>query len=189
MFGRLRAYKGLDLLRDAWPLLRASCPTAELRVVGEGEAEALAPGIGALPGVTLDCRWVAEAELPGLLAASDAILLPYREASQSGVVGLAFALGVPAVATPVGGLAEQVTDGVTGTVAASVTPAALAEAMARLCDPATRARLADGAREAGRALADWDAQAATLLAVMRGFLAGAEGPAGQGALPPEPPPG
>ncbi len=170
MFGRLRAYKGLDLLRDAWPLVLARHPGARLQVVGEGEAEALAPGLAALPGVVLEPRWVAEAEIPRLLAAADALVLPYREASQSGVVSLGFALGVPAVATPVGGLAEQVADGVTGAVAAAATPEALAAAMLRLCDPAERARLAAGARAAGRALADWDAQAAALVAALRGLV-------------------
>ncbi|MBV1795910.1 glycosyltransferase family 4 protein [Siccirubricoccus sp. G192] len=167
LFGRLRAYKGLDLLRDAFRLLREQHPEARLRVVGEGDAEALAPGLTALPGVRVEPRWVAEAEIPGLIAAADALVLPYREASQSGVVSLAFALGVPVVATPVGGLAEQVTEGVNGALATAAEPAALAAAMARLCDPAARARLAAGARETGRALADWDAQAAALLAALR----------------------
>lgn len=166
MFGRLRAYKGLDLLRDAWPLLRARHPGARLRVVGEGDAEALAPGLGALPGVAVETRWVPEAEIPVLLAGADAVVMPYREASQSGVVSMALALGVPVVATPVGGLAEQVADGVTGALAQGAAPAPLAEALARLCDPAERARMAAGARAAGHRLGDWDAQAAALVAAL-----------------------
>jgi glycosyltransferase involved in cell wall biosynthesis len=168
LFGRLRAYKGLDLLRDAFRLLRQRHPEARLRVVGEGDAEALAPGLSALDGVRVEGRWVAEPDIPPLLAGAGALVLPYREASQSGVVSLAHALGVPVVATPVGALAEQVTDGADGAVAAAAEPAALAEAMARLCDPAERDRLAAGARRTGRALADWDAQAGALLAALRG---------------------
>jgi glycosyltransferase involved in cell wall biosynthesis len=180
-FGRFRAYKGLDLLRDAFRLLRGRRPEVRLRVVGEGDAEALAPGLSALEGVRVEPRWVAEADIPPLLATAGALVLPYREASQSGVVSLAHALGVPVVATPVGGLAEQVADGVDGAVAATAEPAALAEAMARLCDPAERDRLAAGARRTGRALADWDAQAAALLDALRGAGVGdrrlAEAPA------------
>ena len=168
LFGRLRAYKGLDLLRDAFRLLHQRHPQARLRVVGEGDAEALAPGLSALDGVRVEPRWVAEADIPPLLAGAGALVLPYREASQSGVVSLAHALGVPVVVTPVGGLAEQVTDGVDGAVAAAVEPVSLADAMARLCDPAERDRLAAGARRTGRALADWDAQAAALLDALRG---------------------
>lgn len=165
LFGRLRAYKGLDLLRDAWPLLLARCPGATLRVVGEGDPEALAPGLAKLPGVTLEPRWLAEAEIPALLAAADALVLPYREASQSGVVALAQALGVPAVVTPVGGLAGQVRHGVDGLVAAELSPGALAAAMAALAEPASHARLAQGAAESGRLLSDWDTQARALLAI------------------------
>ncbi len=170
LFGRLRAYKGLDLLRDAWPLLRARCPGATLRVVGEGDAEALAPGLAALPGVQVEARWLAEAEIPALIAAADAVVLPYREASQSGVVALAHALGVPVVVTPLGGLAEQVRDGVDGAVASAATPDALAEAMARLCPPAARATLAAGAAASGQALRNWDAQARALLDIVAAVM-------------------
>jgi len=166
-FGRARAYKGLDLLRDAFRLLRSRHPEARLRVVGEGGIEALAPGLSALEGVRVEPRWVAETDIPPLLATAGALVLPYREASQSGVVSLAHALGVPVVAMPVGGLSEQVADGVDGAVAGAVEPGALADAMARLCDPAERDRLAAGARRTGRALADWDGQAAALLAALR----------------------
>ena len=139
------------------------------------EAQATIDACVAAWEATGDRRWVAEAEIPPLLATAGALVLPYREASQSGVVSLAHAVGVPVVATPVGGLAEQVTDGVDGAVAAAAAaPAALAEAMARLCDPAERDRLAAGARRTGRALADWDAQAAALLDALRGFGIGAE---------------
>jgi len=52
-------------------------------------------------------RWVPEAELADLLAWSDALVLPYREASQSGVAAAALAAGRPVIATRVGGLREQ----------------------------------------------------------------------------------
>lgn len=174
-FGRLRAYKGLDLLRDAFRLLRARRPRATLLVAGEGDAEALAPGLSALPGATVAARWVGEAEIGTLLAGAHAVVLPYREASQSAIAPMAHAAGVPVVATPVGGLSEQVADGTDGLLAAAATAEALALAMERVMDPVLHARLAAGAAAAGRRLADWDAHAATLLAGLR-------------ALPPVPPP-
>jgi len=163
MFGRLLPYKGLDLLRDAFAALRATHPAARLRVVGAGDPERLASGLAALPGVQVEPRWVDEAEIPRLLESAWAVVLPYREASQSGVIPLAAALGVPAVVTPVGGLVEQVTDGLDGLMASAPTAPAFAAAMAQACDPAVRARLAAGAAIKGRRLADWDAQATALL--------------------------
>ncbi|WP_376098698.1 glycosyltransferase [Roseomonas sp. CCTCC AB2023176] len=166
-FGRLRAYKGLDLLRDAWPRLRARHPHATLRVVGEGDPEACAPGLAALPGVTVEARWVAEDAIAALLATARVLVLPYREASQSGVVPIALALGVPPVVTPVGGLAEQVRDGETGIVAAAPTAEALAAAMAKALDPARHSALTARAREAGRPLADPAGAADALVAWLR----------------------
>lgn len=169
-FGRLRAYKGLDVLRDAFTLLRQRHPDVTLRVVGEGDAAACAPGLTTLPGVTLEQRWVAEGEIPALLAACDAVVLPYREASQSGVVPQALAMGVPVVATPVGGLVEQVRAGEGGVLAGSVTAAAFAAAMARLLEPGALPRLQAEAASAGRAATDWDAAAEQLVAGLRARL-------------------
>ncbi|MFT8242849.1 glycosyltransferase family 4 protein [Roseomonas sp. BN140053] len=172
-FGRLRAYKGLDLLRDAFRLLRQRHPAATLRVVGEGDAESCAPGLAELPGVTVEQRWVPDAGMPALLSAAWAVVLPYREASQSGVLPLALALGVPVVATPVGALAEQLRAGQAGLLAEAATPEALAQAMAAVLDPARRAALSEAARAEGLRLADWDAQAATLVEKLRGLGLGA----------------
>jgi glycosyltransferase involved in cell wall biosynthesis len=69
--------------------------------------------------VTVENRWVPESEIGPLLAWSDALILPYREASQSGVAAAALAAGRPVIATRVGGLSEQL----------SVAPRAL------LCEP------------------------------------------------------
>lgn len=163
-FGRIRAYKGLDLLRDAWALVAAERPGATLRVVGDGKLDAVAPGLAALPGVTIDQRWVPDEEMAAVVAAAGTLVLPYREASQSGVLPIALALGVPAVATAVGGLGEQLRDGESGLQVAPE-PRALADAMLRMLDdPALRARLAAGAKAAGAALTDWDRQAAVLRA-------------------------
>jgi glycosyltransferase involved in cell wall biosynthesis len=170
-FGRIRAYKGLDLLRDAFLRLRQAHPAATLRVVGEGDIEAVAPGLSAQPGVTVEPRWVADDAIPALVASAHAVVLPYREASQSGVLPIALACGVPVVATPVGGLAEQVRDGETGLLAAAPTAEALAAAMARLLeDKALHARLAEGALRHGTELLDWGAQAETLLDGIRPWV-------------------
>lgn len=160
-FGRIRAYKGLDLLRDAWAILASAQPGKTLRIVGDGDLEAVAPGLAALPGVTVEQRWVPDEEMAAVIGSTHALVLPYREASQSGVLPIALALGVPAVATAVGGLGEQLRDGETGLQVAPE-PRAFADAMLRMLDPTLRARLAAGAKAAGAALTDWDRQAAAL---------------------------
>lgn len=170
-FGRLRPYKGLDLLRDAFAAIRARHPGARLRVVGEGDAEAAAPGLSALPGVTVEPRWVPEGQLPALLASARAVVLPYREASQSGVVVQALALGVPVIATPVGGLPEQVRPGRGGLLAEAPTPEAFSAALEAALAPGVLARLREEAL-AARPVGAWERAAEDLLAGLRPLIAG-----------------
>ena len=102
-FGRLLPYKGLDLLADALGQVSG----IDVRIAGCGpESEALA-ALRATAGVTVENRWVAEDEIGGLLTWCDAVVLPYREASQSGVAAAAVAAGRSVIATAVGGLREQ----------------------------------------------------------------------------------
>jgi glycosyltransferase involved in cell wall biosynthesis len=103
-FGRLLPYKGLDLLASA---LASGGLDLEVRVVGLGPETAALQALRACPGVTVENGWVPEAEIGALLAWSDAVILPYRQASQSGVVAAAIAAGRPVIATRVGGLVEQ----------------------------------------------------------------------------------
>ena len=114
-FGRLRPYKGLDLLAAAF----AAIGPAELRVVGSGPETAELDALRRLPGVTVENRWVAEDEVGALLGWADALVLSHREASQSGVAAAALAAGRWIVATRVGGIAEQLAQ----------------SPLARLCEP------------------------------------------------------
>lgn len=104
-FGRLLAYKGLDLLADATTMLR-DVPF-ELRIAGNGADSPALTRLRARPGVTVENRWFAEDEIAPLLAWADAVVLPYREATQSGVAAAALAAGRFVIATRVGGLPEQ----------------------------------------------------------------------------------
>jgi glycosyltransferase involved in cell wall biosynthesis len=73
-------------------------------------------------------------------------VLAHIEASQSGVAASAVGAGAPIVATPVGGLLEQVVDGETGLLAARPDADALADALRRLITtPGLHASLAMGA--------------------------------------------
>ncbi len=105
-FGRLLPYKGLDLLCDAWYKLGAD-PGMTLHIAGQGPDTAMLAQLRTLPGVTIDRRWIAEHEVAALIAGADALVLPYREASQSGAAAVAAAAGLWVLGTRVGGLSEQ----------------------------------------------------------------------------------
>src|SRR5262249_32560421 len=77
-------------------------------------------------------RWLSEAEMLSLLQCYHTVVLSHIEASQSGVAAAAFGAGLPVVATPMGGLSEQIHDGVNGTLADRADAPALASAIKRL---------------------------------------------------------
>ncbi len=126
-FGRLLPYKGLDLLADALTALGPE-PGFDVKICGGGPVSAELSRLRALPGVQVDHRWIGEAELPDLLEWSDAVILPYREASQSGVAAAAIGQGRVVVVTKVGGLPEQLA-GHPGAILCDPSPAGIAEAL------------------------------------------------------------
>ena len=131
--GRLIAYKGLDILIETYRELRARGRDVRLEVAGAGELGTLERELTELDGVTLIHRWLDEVEMAAALARNDVVVLPYREATQSGIAAAAFAAAMPVVATPVGGLVEQV--GRAGAVLSrATTAAALADAISPLTD-------------------------------------------------------
>jgi glycosyltransferase involved in cell wall biosynthesis len=151
-FGYIREYKGLDVLLDAWPAVAAARPAARLVVAGDpvrldvarrATLLAAATRVGAVHRF----GYVPFSEVTGYLAAADVLVLPYRHVSQSGVLFLALAHGLPVVATRVGALPEVLSDGDSGLLVPPDAPGALAEAVARvLGDRDLRRRLAAGGR-------------------------------------------
>jgi glycosyltransferase involved in cell wall biosynthesis len=136
--GRLLSYKGLGLLLDAVEILRVQNVPLQLGVFGQGEIEpSLRRRLSTLRAQVKN-RWLHYDEIRPILARHDVLVAAHTEASQSGVVAAALGAGLPVVTTPVGGLVEQVDPGVTGIVAQSVTPDALARAIRELADDRVR---------------------------------------------------
>ncbi len=134
-FGFVRPYKGLDVLLDAMFTVQKDLPS-HLLVVGEmwGNEQVYrqrVDNLGLAQVVTIENRYVPNEELGRYFAAADVVVLPYRSATQSGVVQLAFGFGKPVITTQVGGLAEAVIDNVNGLVVPPGNPDALAEAITR----------------------------------------------------------
>ena len=145
-FGLVRPYKGLDVLLRA---LAAGPPEVSLVVAGEfwGGVDAtcrLAQELGVADRIDLRPGYVDADEVPALLAAGDALVLPYRASTSSQNVALAHAHGVPVVATRVGTLADLVHDGVDGLLCDPEDVAGLAAALRRLYEPGQLQRLRRG---------------------------------------------
>jgi glycosyltransferase involved in cell wall biosynthesis len=132
-FGFIRQYKGLSYLIDALPQVLAE-RDVHLVVAGEfwdDPAPYLAQiqRLGLRERVTIVNRYVPDEELAPYLSAADLMVLPYVDATQSGVVPLAFGHGLPVLTTRVGGLPEVVEEGITGLLVAPCSSEELAAAI------------------------------------------------------------
>ena len=140
-FGAVRPYKGLDLALEALAQVDAGL---DVRLVvagrfweGRERYEALVRRLGLQDRVELRDGYVTNEQAARLFSAADAVVLPYRSATQSGVAQLAFAYDRPVVATRVGGLASAIEHGRTGLLCSPDNPFALARGIERLAaDPA-----------------------------------------------------
>jgi glycosyltransferase involved in cell wall biosynthesis len=136
VFGHVRDYKGLDLALDTVAELRGRDVPVEMTVAGQfwGPLEPWqerleVAGLGGI--VSLKPGYIADADLDELFAGHHLVLSAYRSATTSGVVPLAASAGRASVVTPVGGLAEQVIDGVSGIVSVGTNPHEIADAIGR----------------------------------------------------------
>jgi glycosyltransferase involved in cell wall biosynthesis len=135
-FGFVRAYKGLQHLLEALPIIRRELPCIRLLVVGEfwQDKRFYLDQIRRLeiePNVLIVDRYVPNEELSAYFGAADVVVLPYTRVTQSGVVQLAYGFGRPVITTRVGGLPELVADGETGLLAEPGDSESLARAVCR----------------------------------------------------------
>lgn len=138
IFGRLQAYKGIDVALEAMRILRGrGAPECELRIIGSGPEERWRDTELGVEAVW-DNRWIPEDEVTEVVKGIDIMLLPYTEASQSGPVTLALAHAVPCVATPVGAIPEQVAG--FGVVTEDTSPQAVADGIQALLEDPERFR-------------------------------------------------
>jgi glycosyltransferase involved in cell wall biosynthesis len=117
-FGLIRDYKGLDLLIEAMSSLDDSY---QLVIAGEsyGSFDPYRKQIGASPAkqrITVLNRYIDDNEVPVLFSAADVLVAPYRSATQSGVIPIAYHFEVPVLATDVGSLRETIEPAGTGII-------------------------------------------------------------------------
>jgi glycosyltransferase involved in cell wall biosynthesis len=125
-FGFIRKYKGLDILLDAMKILKENfklqISNLKLLVAGEfydDEKPYLQQinRLGINDDVILRTDFIPDSEVKYYLCAADAVIQPYRNATQSGVTPLAYYFEKPMIVTNVGGLPSLVPNEKAGLVA------------------------------------------------------------------------
>jgi D-inositol-3-phosphate glycosyltransferase len=152
-FGYIRKYKGLDILLRAMPALIEKLPEIRLIVAGEfyGDREEYESLIKELKipakNLVLATDYIANEEVAKYFTASNVVVLPYRSATQSGIVQIAYNFDVPVISTDVGGLAEVVIDGKCGIVVERAEPALIAEAVLKFFSESLEQKFTEGVRD------------------------------------------
>ena len=119
-FGLIRKYKGLDLLIEAFSLLKAN-PHHKLLIAGEFY-EDKQPYFDLISKYKLEeqiillNQFIPNDDVKYYFSAADIVALPYRSATQSGVTQVSFHFEVPTLVTNVGGLGEIIPHNVAGYV-------------------------------------------------------------------------
>jgi len=152
-FGIIRDYKGLDVLIDAWKLLKEKGLTTGKKVLIVGEyynnKEKYVTKMEQLE-VTNDFivhdYFVQDEEVKYFFSAADVVVQPYKNATQSGVTQIAYQFEVPMIVTNVGGLAEIVPHEKVGYVT-EPTAAAICQAIEQFYDSDGTHRFANNIKE------------------------------------------
>lgn len=134
-FGFIRHYKGLDILLHAMADERIKKAGIKLMIAGEFYEDKrqcldLIDQLKIKDQLILKSDFIPDSEVRNYLCAADAVIQPYRNATQSGVTPLAYHFEKPMVVTNVGGLASLVPHEKVGLVA-EPTPQAIADAILR----------------------------------------------------------
>lgn len=113
-FGRISPYKGIEFLLKAMSKVHESYPHINLIVAGSGKFDFDIGRYTTLNYIEIRNRFIPTEELAELIAASQFVVCPYTDATQSGVIMSCYAFNKPVIASDVGGLSEMVKHRETG---------------------------------------------------------------------------
>ncbi|OKH26039.1 glycosyl transferase family 1 [Hydrococcus rivularis NIES-593] len=172
-FGRIWPYKGLSYLLKAMPLIVDKIPEVKLIIAGRGEnLRQYFPNGWDERHYQIINDFIPIEEVIALFQSSTVVVLPYVEASQSGVAALAYGMGTPIIASDVGGIGEVVRHERDGLLVPPRDVPALADAIVRLLsDRQLQARMQAAALARCQEDLNWSTIAAQTVEIYRQALA------------------
>jgi D-inositol-3-phosphate glycosyltransferase len=182
-FGFIRAYKGLDLLIDAFSDKRLRNRRLKLIIAGEFYEDET-PYNELIRKHKLDSEviffnhFIKDNEVPLFFSLADLVVQPYKTATQSGVTQIAFYFEKPMLVTDVGGLREIVPDGKCGYVV-KPEPGFIAEALIDFFDNNRKEMFTEGVKLEKEKFS-WDKMTEAIIEVYSRCLSPAPPPGGRG---------
>lgn len=117
-FGRIEKYKGLHVLADAYREIEKKYSDVTLTVAGSGDFAEYVEEYKSLKSATVMNKYITDEEIAYLFSKPNTVVvLPYIDATQSGVIGMAYNYGTPIIVSDTGGMKEQLFDGEVGVFA------------------------------------------------------------------------
>lgn len=171
-FGTIHQYKGLEYLIRAEPLITKEIPGAKIVIAGRAKAfEKYQQLMVNKENFIVHNHFIGSEQGAELFERCSLVVLPYVDASQSGVVPVAYAFKKPVVITDVGSLPEMVDDGKTGYVVMARSEEAMAKAVVSLLkdDPVRKQMGENGYQKLKRDLS-WEKIAEKTIQVYREAL-------------------
>ena len=167
-FGRILEYKGIHNLLIAFSKFNKDYPNSTLHIVGRGDVSKYLKLILKNKNIYLINNWISEKSFNTFFRDFHVCVLPYIEASQSGVIPLMFSLGIPVIITPVGGLNEQVKNNYNGIICKDYSYYSLQKEMERIAvDKKLYYKLVRGAVATSKNKKIWEKSAEKILLLSR----------------------
>lgn len=115
-FGRIDKYKGIEILGEAFEKFYRWNRDSTLTIVGSGDFKPYEKKFQTMASFSLINRWIKDEEVASFFVPNKNVILvlPYLDATQSGVIPIAMLAGIPIIASNAGGLSEQIQNQETG---------------------------------------------------------------------------
>jgi glycosyltransferase involved in cell wall biosynthesis len=171
-FGRMMEYKGLDTFLDAVDILVKRGVKHEAVVAGRGpEMTRFGPRMASMPTLEPIDKFISPEQAATLFQSSQVVALPYKDATQSGVLASAFGNSRTVVASETGGIPDIIEHEVNGLLFPPGNAEALAADLQRVLSSAALAtKLTVGVVRTSAELMNWDRIAADVYSGYRALL-------------------